>query len=227
MGKRILAASIAWSILLLATGEAMAQREAEARGWIERGKVARARGDNVTAMSSFDNAIKSDRKCAAAYVGRADTFLATGEPLRAIEDCGFSLELEKTAAAHLVRGNAQTELGQYAKAAWDFTEAKRLEPQNPVPYQNLAWLQATCPDERFRNGALAVENATKACELADWKSAEFFDTLAAAYAEQGDFDSAKDYQGRATQMAKESDKTSYTNRLFNYRAKRPTRMTAR
>ncbi len=46
---------------------------------------------------------------------------------------------------------------------------------------------ATCPDEAYRDGAKAVESATKACELGGWKDADHLDTLAAALADAGEF----------------------------------------
>ena len=48
-------------------------------------------------------------------------------------------------------------------------------------------MRATCPEEKHRNGQQAVEYATKACELTAWKNAPYLGTLAAAYAEAGDF----------------------------------------
>ncbi len=66
-----------------------------------------------------------------------------------------------------------------------------------MAHNNLAWTLATCPEEKFRDGKQAVEEASKAVELTHNKQGEFVDTLAAAYAEAGDFDKAVEQQQQA------------------------------
>jgi len=47
---------------------------------------------------------------------------------------------------------------------------------------------------------LAVESATRDCELTNWKSGRALETLAAACAESGDFDTAVNWQQEAVQQ---------------------------
>jgi len=90
---------------------------------------------------------------------------------------------------------------------------------------NLAWLKATCPAPQVRNGTEAVEYATKVCELTDWKNANYLDTLAAAYAEAGDFDSAVKWQRKAIELLPEDtsakSRNGYESRLKQYQAGEP------
>ncbi len=67
------------------------------------------------------------------------------------------------------------------------------------PYVARAWIWATCPDSRYRDGKQAVESATRACELTGWKSPDELDTLAAAYAESGDFTAAAKWGQQAAE----------------------------
>ena len=60
-------------------------------------------------------------------------------------------------------------------------------PDSPRMLDELAWLLATYPDSNSRDGAEAVRLAERACELTDRRVPALLATLAAAYAEAGDF----------------------------------------
>jgi tetratricopeptide (TPR) repeat protein len=80
--------------------------------------------------------------------------------------------------------------GHVAEAIALLQAAIKLAPQQPAGLKNLAWIYATCPDRRFRNGPQAVELARRACELTGWNAAPYRQALADAYVEAGDADRA-------------------------------------
>lgn len=63
-------------------------------------------------------------------------------------------------------------------------------PDQEYLLNQKAWLLATSPDSTIRDGSVAVELATLACEKRHWGKSEFIGTLSAAYAEIGDFEKA-------------------------------------
>jgi hypothetical protein len=82
----------------------------------------------------------------------------------------------------------------------------------------LSSLYATNPSDKHRNGTLAVRLATKGCELTNWKDCIFLETLAASYAETGEFSRAIDYQTKAIECAPNSFKNELEARLKLYRS---------
>ena len=75
---------------------------------------------------------------------------------------------------------------------------------HPQGRNGVAWLLATSRYDRFRDGATAVVEARRAIELS--RSATTLDTLAAAYAETGDFDDAVATQREAIAAMTANDK---------------------
>ncbi len=122
------------------------------------------------------------------------------------------------------RGIAWRAKKEYGKALADYTEAIRLAPKYAWAYNNRAWLWATCADEKYRDGRRAVESAARACELSDWKEASMIDTLAAGYAETGDFPKAVAYQQKANTLYTDAnDLKKGQRRLKIYEDKKPYR----
>jgi TPR repeat protein len=91
----------------------------------------------------------------------------------------------------------------------------------PNAFDEFAWFLATCPDGSQRNGKEAVSYATKACEITQWKDANFIGTLAAAYAEIGNFSKAINYAQQSLKMtsleAAERREMEHCLSLFKHR----------
>lgn len=83
--------------------------------------------------------------------------------------------------------DADSRLGIYAAAIARYNQALKLAPDFPVAQNNLAWLQATCKDARYRNPREALAHALRAVQLTQSKQAGMLDTLGAALFANGQF----------------------------------------
>ncbi len=111
--------------------------------------------------------------------------------------------------------------GEYARARALMQAAVDLKI-DAMALNQLAWLLATCPDDKVRDGAAALRLAKDACELDEWRNAAYIDTLAAALAETGDFEQAE----KRMQQTMEKDvmfKEIYRSHLDAFRAGKPWR----
>jgi len=106
----------------------------------------------------------------------------------------------------------------------DYAEAISLAIGDSSAYNSLAWLYATAPEAQFRDRQQSVALSLKSCELANCKDYAKLDTLAAAYAESGEFDKAIRWQRKAIQLGSESAETDEVlQRLDLYESGRPYR----
>ena len=93
-------------------------------------------------------------------------------------------------------------LGFHSEAVKVLTKVVETDPNDYTSINNLAWLLATSPIDAVRNGRRAVELAEKAGKLTQYKRAFILSTLAAAYAEMGDFEKAKKWSETSVEVAK-------------------------
>ncbi len=158
-------------------------------------------GDVASAKRNINEALRIDPKLWPALYVRAEIFAREGKYELAIQDCDEALRQNRTFIdAALLRANINVGRGKYAEASKEFNSLIAMRPATVTLARALserAWFQATCPDASFRNGQQAVKDAKTACSIVAWKDEDMIDTLAAAYAESGDFDSAVRYAQQA------------------------------
>ena len=147
------------------------------------------------------------------------------------QDSVRGLELVRSAAGQdFIR--AQRVLGKIYYSGkvidQDYGEAllwlKKAADQEDAEAQNLyAWMLATCPQTEIRNGAEAVVYAKKA--VAQNENAVILDTLAAAYAESGDFRRAVNTQKKVITRLDQGtfNRDEILERLELYKNRKPWR----
>ena len=145
----------------------------------ERYNEAAAFGPEWLAVSPFD---------VAAHSSLAVAMAQTGDLSAAARQLGYVMMLKPNAE------EALTQLHQIvlslAKAPDGLQRLRDIAtnaPDSPRMLDEIAWLLATYPDSNSRDGTEAVRVAERACALTDRRVPALLATLAAAYAETGDF----------------------------------------
>jgi Tfp pilus assembly protein PilF len=158
-------------------------------------------GDVAGAKRNVDAALHNDPTFWPALYVRAQIFSHEGKYDLALKDCNEALRQDRgVVEAALLRANINARLGKCAEALKEFDYLVSLHPRNVTLARALsdrAWFRATCPNASFRNGQQAVKDAKAACSIMTWKDEHMIDTLAVAYAETGDFNSAVQYAAQA------------------------------
>ncbi len=194
-----------------------------ARAYNKRGFVWLQKKMYARALADFTRAVEIDPVFARAYHNRGNVMLRQKEFDKAIADYTQALRFDRDDVLALVdRASAEHGKGDDARALADLTEAIRLKPDCDEALVSRAWLFATSPSAKLRDGKQAVLDATRACKLTHGKEAYPLGALAAALAERGDFEGAVKYQERAQALYKSREEVAEGRvRLDLYKAKAP------
>jgi len=191
-----------------------------------RGNAWQMKGKLDKALADYTKALELDPNHAEAYHNRGNVWGKKGVYDKAIADFTRALEITPDEAAiYDNRGTAWKKKSDYKRALADYTKALEIDPNLVISYNNLAWLLATCPDSKYRNGAKALEAAQKAAKAKT--DASSLDTLAAANAEMGNFGDAVKIMERIISYLKEQGEKEnlsvFTDHLNSYKARKPWR----
>jgi tetratricopeptide (TPR) repeat protein len=151
-------------------------------------------------------------------------YVANEQPRKGIEK--FTSVLEANAdnwRALRSRGDAYLSIAQQAAAIQDYETALKIQPDEEGVLNNLAWVLCTSPDEKLRNGKRALELAEKAAQASDYKKGFILSTLAAAYAETGDFEKARQWSQKAIDNGREGEIEQLKAELASYKQEKPWR----
>ena len=124
------------------------------------------------------------------------------------------------------KANLMISTGQHSSAAELFEKILKKSPNDELILNNYSWLLSTSPMDSLRNGKRALELAEKACMISRYKKSYILSTLAAAYAELGDFDKAVEWSEKCVKLAEkeEADRVDDLKKeLEAYKNKQPYR----
>jgi len=188
-------------------------------------------GDYANARKNLDEAIRLDPTLWPAYLNRAIVNVREHRLKAALEDTTMALSGRSSfSQSAILRGQINSKLGNYDAALRELKQVASLGSRGnayPQALNGLAWFHATCPETRYRNGRVALTEATKACGLTNYQKPEFLDTLAAAYAETGDFDRAVQFEEKALSIRESPDNVNDSRKhLASFEQHRPWRETA-
>jgi len=226
-----------------------APQVSDKRGEIEKEKTPPDVSNSSTIQVVDDNgAWKADPVKAASFVEDGLRYLKNGQPDRAIKcfetaisidwansDPGKQPYYRYRAEAYEMNGNdnPMAALKAYSEGIQSrshsyfqgsvaaYENSIEFDPTYPWSPNNLAWLYATCVESKLRNGAKAIKYATTACSISKWRCWSFIDTLSAAYAEAGDFDSAVKYAELAFSLAPLKNQSEVQENINRFRARQP------
>jgi tetratricopeptide (TPR) repeat protein len=153
-----------------------------------------------------------------AYRNMGTTYAALGDMDQAVKSYEAAIRAGDTLAFY-DRANLYRRKGMEKEALRDYERFRQLDPKSPAAYNNLAALLANASTKELRDVPRAIELATKACELSEWKQWELIETLASVYAADGQFEQAARWQGEAVNVAPREQKLGLERRQQTYQSK--------
>jgi tetratricopeptide (TPR) repeat protein len=202
------------------------------RAWAHgnRGISYLQKGEDDLAMADFGKAIHYDPKFGISYFNRSIIHWSRGDLAAAEADISDAIArppVRIRAKAYERRGIIRLYEGRCAPALADFDAALKMSRKLAWAHAGRAWVLATCAEQPIRNGTEALKSAQKALSIQDhWK---IRDTLAAAYADLGQFeDGARELKLALEMLAADGENASLWQsnlqaRLALYEARQPYR----
>ncbi len=196
------------------------------------GTIFRLKGQLAEAAKHYRKAIELDPNRPGGHMNLGDVLMAQGQ----LDQAARSYEQVVAVApdvpdAYAGWAAALSRQGRLRQAVEILRRGLARQPNHARLVNDLAWTLATCPDATVRDGAEAVRLVERLGPMTQIDNATLLDTMAAAYAEAGQFDRAVSAAERAVSLAERSDRPETArplkDRLRRYRAGRAFHATTR
>jgi len=156
----------------------------------------------------FRKALELDPKLGVAHTNLGVLERKRGRYAEAVQHFEAALGLDARDVQSLEElADTYVERGDAARAKDALERLLSLSPDDPGAQSRMAWVLATAPDERLRDGPRAVALARSAVERTGARDARALDALGAALAETGEFRAAAEAASLASALIDPSDRT--------------------
>jgi arabinofuranosyltransferase len=189
------------------------------------------RGDAYVKQKRIPQAIEDFNRAADLDPGQSRTYNSRGLVYKGMRDWQHALDdFRQFISWDPVESPGYHRMACTLAATNDLEAIYELNPAKPPYYLtdaliSLAWVLATHPDAKYRNGAQALRYAEAVMAIQSDRTATLFDVLAASYAEVGRFPEAVATARRGLKLATGTDQQSLAEsirgRLLLYQADRP------
>lgn len=182
--------------------------------------------DYSQAINTINQIIKLQPDDAETYYYLAKNYLQLKDNPNTLQNCLKALQLNPNyLPARLRAADTCKKMGKLKEAVELYESALQQEPNLPLQHNSVAWIQATNKNPELYNPQAALVHAQKAIELSADKHSPahnhrpyFLDTLSAAQAANGQFDSAIETANMALKLCREKELTSVADEIQKHLA---------
>lgn len=186
--------------------EAIRRDERPANYHLFRARTRLRLGRIDDAKADFANTLDRDPTCSDAAWARGRIHANRHQWAAAARDFSRVIAVSPDDALALsARGESYHRMNDWQRCLADYSRAARLLPHDAKVLNRLAWVLATCPIVVHCNGGEALHLAERANQLSGGCDPLILDTLAAAWAEVGNFVQACATAAHARQLDRDND----------------------
>ncbi len=186
------------------------------------------KGNLDEAISLLQAAVDLRPDNSPAHENLAKALLQKGHVTDALIHYRKLLELQPdNIEVHNIVGTVLIQQGRIREGVEEWQKVLEIQPDNGNALSNVAWVLATSPDDSLRDGAKAVQLAEQAMRISGRRIPVLFRTLAAAYAEGGQFSEAIQTAQQGIELANTQGNSELATELSGnialYQERRPLR----
>jgi tetratricopeptide (TPR) repeat protein len=198
--------------------------------YLSMGVALREQGNYDAAIRHFREALRINPNNAIAHNNLGVVLARKGNAKEAASQFFEAIRINSDyAGAYYNLGKIFANQGKIEDAILYYRKTLHIDPNMTQALYNLSWILATHIDAEYRNGKDALELAQNLCKITQYKQPLALDSLAAAYAEVGNFDDAVSTSKKAFKLALEQGPEELVQglkkRLQLYEKRRPYRQT--